>query len=45
MIVLDIEEARLPIAVPLARVFVDKVSAIYMLCKGVHPKEKTMPNK
>jgi hypothetical protein len=30
MIVLDIEEAKLPIAVPLARVFVDKVSAIYL---------------
>jgi hypothetical protein len=30
MIVLDMDEAKLPIAVPLARVFVDNVSAMYL---------------
>ena len=45
MIVLEMEEAKLPMAVPLARVFVDSVSAIYMLCNGVQPNEKTIPNK
>jgi hypothetical protein len=43
--VLKIEDARLPTAVPFARVAVGSVSAIYMLCNGVHPNEKTIPNR
>ena len=42
---LEIEDARLPHAVPFARVAVGSVSAMYMLCNGVHPKEKTIPNR
>jgi hypothetical protein len=30
MIVLDMDDAKLPTAVPLARVFVDSVSAMYL---------------
>jgi hypothetical protein len=33
--VLEIEDARLPTAVPFARVAVGSVSVIYMLCNGV----------
>ena len=35
--------AKLPTAVPLARVEVGSVSAMYIDCSGVQPNEKTMP--
>ncbi len=34
---------ELPTVAPFARVAVGSVSAMYMLCSGVQPKEKTMP--
>ena len=41
--VLATADARLPTAVPFARVEVVRVSTIYIDCKGVQPKEKTTP--